>query len=405
MKISVRLLLFFLAVAALPLMLFSYLNLRQDEETLRTEAFGRMSDLADKKAVQVRSYLAERVQDVRLLARGPRVMTAMAVLPGEYLPARRAGAAYAAEDANTHQYFERYVEETGLFYDVFFISVQGEIVYTQKHETDFGSNLLTGSLRDSKFAQAFRAVRMTMEPVISGYEIYEPSHAPALFIAAPVIVGGKLKGVFAVQLGNELLYRVANDATGLGITGEVTFAQHDGDGVLYTTPMKYRADAAMKYRVQGAELKSLPTSSATSGNSGAGSGPDYRGIPVIAAWRYLPELEWGMVVKVDVDEVLEPIARQRMLLIEALAVCLLLAALTAYYLGRRISRPIRALAQVADQVSAGRLDSRADENAPGELGVFAAAFNRMTVNLQELYRTLEDRIDERTRELNATNEQ
>ncbi|HEX5362894.1 MAG TPA: EAL domain-containing protein, partial [Gallionella sp.] len=117
------------------------------------------------------------------------------------------------------------------------------------------------------------------------------------------------------------------------------------------------------------------------------------------------ELEWGMVVKVDVDEVLEPIARQRTLMIEALAVCLLFAALTAYYLGRRISRPIRALAQVVDQVSAGRLDSRADENAPGELGVFAAAFNRMTVNLQELYRTLEDRIDERTRELNATNEQ
>lgn len=406
MKISVRLLLFFLAVAALPLVLFSYLNLRQVEETLRTEALGRMSDLADKKAVQVRSYLAERVQDVRLLVRGPRVMSAMEVLPGEYVPARRAGAAYATEDAKTRQYFERYVEETGLFYDVFFISEQGEVVYTQKHEADFGSNLLTGSLRETKLAQAFRAARMTMEPVISGYENYEPSHAPALFVAAPVIVGGKFKGVFAVQLGNELLYRVANDATGLGATGEVTFAQRDGDGVLYTTPMKYRADAAMKYRVQGTgtELKSLPTARAISGNSGSGAMPDYRGTEVVAAWRYLPGLEWGMVVKVDADEVLEPLARQRTLLIEALAGCLLLAGLTAYYLGRRISRPITALAQVADQVSAGGLDSRADESAPGELGAFSVAFNRMTGNLQELYRTLEERIDERTRELNVTNE-
>ena len=58
MKISTRMLLLFLLVAVLPLVLFGYVNLRQDEETLRVEVQRRMSSLADKKVIQIRSYLA-----------------------------------------------------------------------------------------------------------------------------------------------------------------------------------------------------------------------------------------------------------------------------------------------------------------------------------------------------------
>ncbi len=49
MKISTRLLLLFLAVAVLPLALLGYFNLQQNEATLRSEALGSVSDLADKK--------------------------------------------------------------------------------------------------------------------------------------------------------------------------------------------------------------------------------------------------------------------------------------------------------------------------------------------------------------------
>lgn len=404
MKITVRLWLLFIVAALLPMALFGYFNLKQSDEVLHTEALGRMSDLADKKAVQVRSYLEERVQNVRLLAHGPRVQSGMEALALEYAAGRLTGERYALEDAKTRRYFERYIEESNLFYDVFLISPQGDIVYSQKHESDFATNLLDGPWRESGLAQAFRTTRMTFEPAISGYQIYLPSRAPAVFVTAPVIVEGKFRGVLAAQLDNGLLYRVATDATGLGKSGEVTFAQYDGDGVRYTTPLKYRDDAAMKYRVSMAELKSLPTAKALGGHSGEGVVPDYRGVAVAAAWRYLPGLNWGMVVKVDEAEVMEPSVQQRWLLLGALAGCLLLSGWAAYYFGRRISRPVRALAQVAEEVAQGRLDSRADEKVPGELGRFAQVFNRMTGNLQELYRTLELRIESRTHELNEANE-
>lgn len=405
MKIFTRLLLLFLLVAVMPLALFGYLNLQQDEITLRKAVLDRMSDLADKKAIQVKSYLAERVQDVRLLVRGASVYGAIERLSGKYAAGSQAALAYAAEDALTRQYFARYVEESGQFYDLFLITPQGELVYSQKHESDFATNLITGPYRDTQLAQAFRAVRMTLEPVISGYEFYAPSQAPAMFIAAPVMVGGQFKGVFAVQLGNELLYRVATDATGLGLSGEVSFARRDGDGALYTTPLKYRNDAAMKLRLNRQQLKMTPMYDALSGSSDEGVKQDYRGKSVVAAWRYLPELAWGMVVKVDADEVFSSIRQQRVLMLQTLFGFLLFAGLLAYYFSRQISDPLEGMARTADEVARGNLDKRADESAPGELGLFARAFNRMAKNLQELYLLLEDRVEERTRELNVTNEQ
>ena len=399
MTISRRLLLLFLLVAVLPLALFSYFGLQQNEAMLRAEALDRMSGLADKKLIQVRSYLLERVQDVRMLARGPRVMGAVNILPGEYAQGWRNSAAYIQEDAKNRQYFDRYVEDAGVFYDVFLITPQGQVVYTQKHEADFATNLLTGPYRDSQLALAFRTASLTLEPVISGYEYYSPSRAPGLFIVAPVMVDGKFRGMFAVQLGNSLFYQVATDATGLGMSGEVAFAQRDGDGFVVATPLKHRPDAALKLKLGRQESLQTAMPLALFGEAGAGVMPDYRGKQVLAAWRYLPELDWGMVVKIDADEVFAPIAHQRIVMLATVLVLLLCAGLVAYYFGRRLAVPLQELARGAEDVARGNMTRRVSEQGADEIGVLGRAFNRMAENLQLLYRSLETRVEERTAEL------
>jgi len=402
MKLFTRLLLLFLLVAVLPLALLGYLNLQDDTEALRQQALERMSGLADKKMNQVEDYLAERVQDVRILARSPTVIKAMPGLFESY--AERAGSRYLSEDKSLRQYFRRYVEDAGWFYDIFLITPQGEIVYTQKHEDDFATNLITGHYQDSQLALAFKTTLMTLEPRISGYGLYAPSQMPALFITVPLMQDGRFMGVFAVQLSNRLLNQVATDATGLGRSGEAVFAMRDGDGVLFTTPLKYRADAALSFRVSKKSELAAPMIAALTGASGDGAGLDYRAKAVVAAWRYLPELDWGMVVKMDEDEVFASISKQQVVMLETLLGMLLFTCFVAYYFGRQITKPLENMALTAAEVARGNLSQQADESAPGELGLFAAAFNRMSRNLRELYHSLEERIEERTRDLNVSNE-
>lgn len=392
MKIATRLLLLFLLVSVLPLLLFSYVNLQQNELALRSEVLGRMSGLADKKVIQIQSYLAERMREVRIRVRGPQVIEGMRQLPVAYA-AGRDSLAYRQVQALLQQYFERYVGESGWYGDVLFITPQGEVVYTQKMGGDFATNLQSGAARDSQLAQAFRTVCLTLEPVISGYERYGANHTPAAFILAPIMAGGQFKGVFAAQLGNTVFYQVATDATGLGRTGEVAFAQREGEDVLYTAPLKYQPNAAMNFRLKAQAIRVTPMFNALSGGSGEGVRHDYRNHPVAAAWRYLPELAWGMVVKIDTEEAFASIDQQRTRLLKVLLALLLFAGLVGYDFGRQISVPLDALARtVEDVASGGELGKRADESAPGELGWLARAFNRMTDALQTLQRAERTRV-------------
>lgn len=403
MRIFTRLLLLFLLVAVLPLALFVYFNLQQNEAVLRAEALGRVSTLADKKVMQVKNYLLERERNVRFLAKSPSVTEGLKTLSVTY--GQRSGATYVREDALVRQYLERYVEDSGVFYDLFLITPEGEIVYTQKHGSDFATNLQSGPWRSTPLAEVFRNVRMTLEPVISRQDKYEPSKNAALFIAAPVMADGKFIGVLAAQLGNDLFFKIASNSVGMGMSGEAVFARKDREDMVMTTPLKYRPGGKEILRLNLKENKDIPMVGALFGKSGEDVRVDYRNMQVVSAWRYLPELDWGMVVKVDGDEVFSSIHRQRIILLEVLLTLLFFSGMLAFYFARQISAPLEGLAKTAGEMAQGNLQMRADESAVGELGMFAKAFNHMAFKLQGIYHTLEDRIEERTRELNASNEQ
>ena len=93
-----HLVLWFIVVALLPLLLFGYLILRQNETALITETQARMSLLADKKAMEIKVYLDERTQDAQILARSLLVEQAMSGLSRAYLQHRPASAEYQRVD-------------------------------------------------------------------------------------------------------------------------------------------------------------------------------------------------------------------------------------------------------------------------------------------------------------------
>ncbi|MDP9286423.1 MAG: HAMP domain-containing histidine kinase [Actinomycetota bacterium] len=75
-------------------------------------------------------------------------------------------------------------------------------------------------------------------------------------------------------------------------------------------------------------------------------------------------------------------------LIERLAIAallgLLVAGLFAWYLSRRLVRPVLQLSHAADEVAAGRYAVEVPQNAPGELGHLSERFGEMTERLAEV---------------------
>lgn len=398
-----RLMLWFVLVGLLPLVLLGYLTLRDRDQSLRAATLQNLSQLADKKALQIRGYLTERIADTRLIARSDVTRDAVVQFSESFHSDHSGTPEYKKVDARYRSYFERYIDDAAMFYDVFLIDRQGDIVYSQKHEKDFATNLLEGPYRDSGLSDAFLESRLTLESVTSTFEFYEPSQAMATFVAIPVIREGKLLGVIAFQIGITQIQQVAADPIGLGSSGETVLGKWvDPQHAMVITPLKGNFEGTL----QPVELSKMPNPMhrALSGIRGSGIETDYRYQHVVSAWRYLPDLRFGMVVKMDADEAFAPLHQQRVFSLTALLLVMLFASVAAFYFGRKLVVPLQEMASGAEDVAQGNLARRVSEQGADEIGLLGRAFNRMAKNLQSLYGTLEQQVEQRTHELNAANE-
>ena len=80
-------------------------------------------------------------------------------------------------------------------------------------------------------------------------------------------------------------------------------------------------------------------------------------------------------------------------------------ALAVYFAVRRVTRPLGELTRVAQRLGGGQLDQRIQFQANDEVGHLAATFNRMAASLQTYQDTLEQKVEERTRELEHSQRQ
>jgi PAS domain S-box-containing protein len=107
------------------------------------------------------------------------------------------------------------------------------------------------------------------------------------------------------------------------------------------------------------------------------------GEPVWAAVRFLPEAQWGLVVKVDVAEGRAAIVDFRRLVARLTLSLGAFAILFGAFLGFRFARPIHDLAEAANRIRSGELSVRAPVVGEDEVSILARTFNQMAGELED----------------------
>ena len=126
--------------------------------------------------------------------------------------------------------------------------------------------------------------------------------------------------------------------------------------------------------------------------------------PVIAAYAPIPQLGWGVLVEVPEATALASVDRLKWQGIGFGAVLAIVLTIAMLLTARSVTTPLRALADAARRMASGRLGEVVPAGGPEETVRLADAFNRMSQALADSYRHLEERIDDRTRELRASQE-
>ncbi|MBX9776789.1 MAG: HAMP domain-containing protein [Xanthobacteraceae bacterium] len=128
------------------------------------------------------------------------------------------------------------------------------------------------------------------------------------------------------------------------------------------------------------------------------------GQSVLTASAPVPSLGWTLFIELPVREAYAPLYASVLRSGALLLAALVLAVLAGIFLARRMIVPIRVLRDGAARIGRGDLTQRISIDTGDELQALGDQFNSMAEQLQDLYSTLERKVEQRTAQLELANQ-
>jgi signal transduction histidine kinase len=394
-KLVNKLLLWFLLIALVPLIVVTSIQYYIAYNSLNKEVNNNLIYIADSKAKFLDFYINEKQRNAINLAQNSQIIEATE----EYQKIIKNGnldvKASQEIDKKYRQIITYYLDIFG-YSDILLISQDGNTIFSVNNSQEVGKNYYQKKYKNSEIAQVFDRAKTLMQVEISNFTYYSSDHEPTALIAAPIFKNNLILGVVVLQLNNQEFHKVVNDYTGLGKSGETIVGSLVNDRIIFTAPTRHDRKAAFKRKINIGKNLSHPLYQANQGIKGNGISRDYRGQETIAAWRYLPSLNAGLLVKMDVAEVFTPLTTLKNLLIILGSITFLLVILAAVVVAKSISQPVIELTQVVQEFAQGNLKKQASVMSNNEIGQLEKSFNRMAAQLETSFQTIKEREQELT---------
>ncbi len=211
-----------------------------------------------------------------------------------------------------------------------------------------------------------------------------------LIVALPLVdYANSVRGVWVGYVNLSILNVLMTENAGLGETGE-TFLMNDTGMVI--TPLRSGVKNIFLDTQASRELLQLR-------GRGSGRYRNYQNEWVLGVYQWVPELQVGVIAEKTEAEALRPVYLASLFNVGLIVLGVLLAAWAGLSVTRSVGRSLEEVAAAAQAIAAGDLKRRAPVLYEDELGQLAQAFNAMTGQLEEIINTLEERVRERTAEV------
>jgi methyl-accepting chemotaxis protein len=307
--------------------------------------------------------------------------------------------AYNPVNAEGKEFFARYMELYG-YYDLFLVDSNGYVFYTVAKESDYQTNMLTGTYRDSNLGHLIQHVIDERTFNIADFAPYEPSqNEPAAFAAYPLIDerDNELEMIVALQLSTERINRIMQQRDGMGKTGETYLVGADkrmrSDSFLDPQGHNIKASFAGTIEQNGVDTQAVKL--AFEGISDTRIIKDYNGNPVLSSFTSIPvgDHQWAILAEMDEAEVREPINTLLMTILIMAAIIVVLVIGVAWLFARSITSPIQNAVQAAERLSQGDLTLKIHVNSKDETGQLLQAMKNLAERLSQIISEIKSGAD------------
>ncbi len=267
-----------------------------------------------------------------------------------------------------HHSFDKFLNSFSL-YDIFLVNMEGDVIYTDFKEKDFATNLKTGVYSDTGLAKAYKKALTMQEGQIAfdDFQPYEPSYnAAASFIATPIFINGKQKGVLIFQMPVDVINSIMrfNDQfkkAGLGESGECYLV---GSDYLMRSNSRFQKDIDDKVvqelgtTIGVWKVKTASTEAVVEEHKKRGKWiiNDYRGVPVLSVYEELNifnnQAKWIIIAEIDEEEAFLPASELRNnLLLVSIITLIIAVAILLFIIYKIIIDPLNKIVQYINNIA------------------------------------------------------
>ncbi len=270
-------------------------------QSLRHEAELKLKAVEGTKVQALLRYFAKRQADTLMLASSPSTINAIQEFSEAYREEgqRVGGSLWNGYKEKYGTWYRSFSTGHG-YYDLFLISANGDVVYTNAEEADLGKNLVSGALKDSGLGRLFAKAQKGV--ALEDYSAYAPSNnQQAIFVGAPILEEGRFLGVAALQISTKDVDGIVQAREGL----EDTFESYM---VGNASSPSYRSNRVVKEGRIGEAHAGPDTDLALAGKSGTLHKIGTTGVYELSSYTPVPVkgLNWGLITNGALKQVVVP---------------------------------------------------------------------------------------------------
>ena len=290
-----------------------YLYYENQKRILKEDIQDELSAIADLKIAQIVNWRKECILDVRMMADSPDMISKIRTfMVSPVTPGLR-------DEILTWMVASK---GQNLYSSVSIVDTKGVVRLSTENNDMLGPH----------------GKRILDEAIHTGEILFSDFHTGStskdihLDLAAPLIISEEWNtapiGVLFLRIDPKVfLYPLIQAWPTKSKTAETLLVRREGNDVLFLNELRHKKNTALSLRVPISN-EQLPAAWAARGQEGTIEGIDYRGVPVLAVTRSVPDSPWSMVAKEDLEELYAPV-RQLTLVISISVIALLIAAGTA----------------------------------------------------------------------------
>jgi diguanylate cyclase (GGDEF)-like protein len=329
--LKAKLLWLFMLFALIPMVLIALYSYYDIKKQLISSQLSHLEATAKLKSLQIEHFYRESKNDIQTINTLPYTKEIL----------------YTNSNSKSFRHNEIiniYEQELNSFVlnhninNLYIIGLDGKIVAssTQSKENTF-SSFHKLAFEQGKAKIFFSDIYKESTPVSSNNH----HNSYSLTASTPILgINNKLIGVVVAEFSVDELFYLLQDYSGLGSSGETLLGKRNNEKIIFLNPLRHDPNAAMRRSVKISGKIGIPVIMGSTGHNGSSVSVDYRGVSVLAAWRYVPISDWGMVAKIDTDEALKPLKSMRDSIASTALFILIIGIIISFKMTKNLIRPV-----------------------------------------------------------------